>query len=211
MIKAAVFDLDGTIIDTMDDIHHCLQHTLKHFGFKTFDKDTTEKYVGNGIKKLIERSVGIENYNEEIEKFFREYYAENIVNYSKFFENFDLVLKYLKEKIQYSFILSNKSFDLTDLIVKHFELDNVFVEWFGGDSFSERKPSPVGLFQIMEKYNLNKNEITMTGDSYTDIECGYNAGVKTCFCKYGYGNLRDIKADCDADNPIDIIKFLESF
>ena len=211
MIKMAVFDLDGTIIDTMDDIHNCLQYTLRHFNFPEFGKETTEKYVGNGIKVLIERAVGIENYKKEIELFFRNYYAKNIVNKSKFFEGFDKVLMYLEENIKYSIILSNKSYDLTDKIVKHFELDKIFIKWFGGDSFPERKPSPIALIELMKKYDLSKDEVLMTGDSYTDIECGYNAGVKTCFCKYGYGSLRDIGADYYAKNPLEIIKALETF
>ncbi|MGA1862693.1 HAD family hydrolase [Deferribacter thermophilus] len=204
------FDLDGTIIDTLDDIHNSLIITLKEFGFKTFSKEVTKSYVGDGIKKLIERAVGKENYRKDIEIFFRHTYNQKIIENSQPYDGIIKVLDTLNQYTNYLFIISNKSFDFTDKIVTHFGLNKYFKGWFGGDSFAEKKPSPLPILEIFKMYKSSPSKQSfIIGDNYTDIECGYNAGISTIFCKYGYGKLSDISPDFIVTTPLEIINVLE--
>ncbi|KAA0257433.1 HAD family hydrolase [Deferribacter autotrophicus] len=208
--KVIIFDLDGTLIDTLRDIHSSLMITLEEFGFPKFDINVTKSYVGDGIKKLVERAVGEKNYNKEIEKYFREIYNKKIIETSTKYEQIDYVLSNLKKITPYLFIISNKSFKFTDIIVKHFNLDIYFKEWFGGDSFEEKKPSPIPVLKIFKKYNISPDKNSfMIGDNYTDIESGFYAGVSTIYCSYGYGKLGNITPDYIVDSPVEILKIVQ--
>ncbi|MGA1847326.1 HAD family hydrolase [Deferribacter abyssi] len=207
--RIIVFDLDGTLIDTLNDIHESLMITLDNFGYPKFDISTTKSYVGDGIKKLIERAVGKKNYNKEIEQFFREIYNKKIIETSKKYKQIDYVLLTLKETTPHLFIISNKSYKFTDIIVRHFNLDKYFKEWFGGDSFIEKKPSPIPLLELFKKYNINPNKNSfMIGDNYTDIESGFYAGLSTIYCSYGYGRLAKITPDYIVNSPLEILNVI---
>lgn len=201
-----IFDLDGTILDTIDDIHSSLMNTLRYFNFPTFDISITKQYVGDGIKKLVERAVGKDNFKDEHERYFRAVYKENLVNQTKPFTSMLNVLERLKDRYIMA-ILSNKSFEMTDYLVKHFKLDNYFVRWYGGDSFVEKKPSPLPIYEII-KITRSKKDGYLIGDNYTDVESGNRAGFKTIFCKYGYGKLYDQQPDYFVDTPEELLNIL---
>ncbi|MGB9731287.1 MULTISPECIES: HAD family hydrolase [Calditerrivibrio] len=201
-----IFDLDGTILDTIDDIHSSLMNTLRYFNFPTFDISITKQYVGDGIKKLVERAVGEDNFKDEHERHFRAVYKENLVNQTKPFTSILNVLERLKDRYIMA-ILSNKSFEMTDYLVKHFKLDNYFVRWYGGDSFVEKKPSPLPIYEII-KITRSKKDGYLIGDNYTDVESGNRAGLKTIFCRYGYGKLYGQQPDYFVDTPEELLNIL---
>lgn len=203
-----IFDLDGTILDTIYDIHKAIVETVKFYGFPTFDMETTKKYVGDGIRKLVERAVGKGNFRDEHENFFRSFYRDHIVDNTKLFDGISELLLGLRESNNEVVILSNKSFDMTDYLVRYFHLDRFASLWYGGDSFQEKKPSPLPAKMIMSIKGVDSDSTIIVGDNYTDIECGFNAGVKTIYCKYGYGKLSDVKPDYIAESPIDIKRIL---
>lgn len=202
--KLVIFDLDGTILDTIYDIHKAIIETIKFYGFPIFDIDTTKKYVGDGIKKLVERAVGKDNFKDEHEKFFRSFYRDHIVDNTKLFEGIQDLLSDLKRSGNDIVILSNKSFDMTDYLVRYFHLDRFTSLWCGGDSFCEKKPSPLPVKEIIATKGVCSDMAIVIGDNYTDIECGVNAGLKTIYCKYGYGKLSDVSPDYIVESPIEI-------
>lgn len=211
MYKLIIFDMDGTLLDTITDIHQCLMETMAKFNFPSFDIETTKGYVGNGIKVLITRAVGGEsNYAPELETFFRKIYNDKILDNTTIYKGIIPLLDVLKTKDLILSIISNKSHDLTDKITLASGLDKYFDSWFGGDYFDEKKPSPIPALQVMDKYNTTPNKTIFVGDNYTDIECGYKAGAKTCFCSYGYGKLNNIKPDYIIDSPGSLLKLLEA-
>ena len=209
LYKLAIFDLDGTILDTIQDIHSALQSTLARTGFPNFCIHSTKRYVGNGMKKLVERSVGMDKFKPEYEALFREIYAERMMDKTVIFDKFHDVLDFCRQNIQHLYIISNKATYNTDELVRHYGLNEYFHGWYGADSFKEKKPSPMPINEIMKKTGALPEETIMIGDSYTDIDCGVAAGVKTCFCTYGYGKLGEHDADFTVNNPTEIIDILK--
>ncbi|MCB4204125.1 HAD family hydrolase [Deferribacterales bacterium Es71-Z0220] len=205
MFNLFIFDLDGTILDTIEDIHDSLIETLRYFNLKTFDIETTKSYVGDGFKMLVKRAIGNTSFKDEYEKKFREIYQEKQINKTKPFENIFQVFEYLKSQNKIMVILSNKAFKNTDYLVKHYQLDNYFDNWYGADSFPEKKPSPKSIISILNQYNFSSSEAIIIGDNYTDIEAGKNANIKTCFCEYGYGKLSGVMPDFRAKDIAELI------
>jgi phosphoglycolate phosphatase len=204
MLKLFIFDLDGTILDTIEDIHNSLMQTLKIYNFKEFDIETTKSYVGDGFSMLIKRAIGENPYKEEYEKTFREIYSQNQTINTKIFKNLTETLSHLKNLNKILIVLSNKAFFNTDYLIKHYKLDKYFDKWYGGDSFSEKKPSAVPIKSILNDYGIKCSDAIIIGDNYTDIEAGKNANIKTCFCKYGYGKLSDVRADFEIGDPLEL-------
>jgi len=201
-----IFDLDGTILDTIEDIHSSLMDMLRYFYFSTFDISITKQYVGDGIKKLVERAVGQDNFKDEHERYFRSIYKENLVKKTKPFDSILEVLERLKGRYIMA-VLSNKSFEMTDYLIRYFKLDNYFLRWYGGDSFVEKKPSPLPIYEII-KITGSKKGGYVIGDNYTDVESGNRAGLKTIFCRYGYGKLYDLMPDYFVDTPEELLNIL---
>jgi len=208
MFNLIIFDLDGTLVDTIEDIHECLNTTISKFGFPTISLELTKSYVGDGMKKLVERAVGEENFDSKIEEQFRSYYAENIVNRTKLYDGVTDIMNYLSGKNIAAAVISNKSFALTDKIVKHFKLNKYLFSWHGGDSFGEKKPSPVPVLKVLEKYGTTSDNALMVGDNHTDILSGSRAGLKTCFCEYGYGKTGKSKPDFRISKFRDILTII---
>jgi phosphoglycolate phosphatase len=208
-MKLAIFDMDGTVVDTIHDIHRCLEITLTYYGFSTFDIELTKQYVGSGMRQLVINSVGAENFRDEMEAYFRTLYKDHMMDNTRIIPGFEEVLDFIQHSDITAVILSNKIRQITDDMINYFDITEYFADWFGGDSFGVKKPSPVPVRGIMEKFNASPFKTIMIGDSCTDIQAGASAGAKTCFCSYGYGTLRNIDADYTVDLPKELIGVLE--
>jgi len=206
-----IFDMDGTVIDTINDIHTSLLDTLSFYGFPHVDIETSKTMVGSGMRQLVINAVGEANFKDEMETHFRAVYKEKMMDTTCVMDGFMSVLEHVRKADIKAVILSNKIRQISDDMVNHFKLTEYFDQWFGGDSFGVKKPSPVGVSSIIAQYGIESDKTLMVGDSYTDILAGADAGAKTCFCTYGYGNLKSAKADYTADTPVDLIKILEDF
>jgi len=203
--------MDGTILDTIQDIHDCLIDTMKHFKKPLFTIDKTTAYVGNGMKMLVTRALGGENnYSEEIEMYFRSIYNERLLQSTTVYEGMEETLSYLKLNSIKIAVISNKAHEMTVNISKLSGLDIYFDAVYGGDFFPEKKPSPIPVLETIKQFAVTPEETLFIGDNYTDIESGNSAGCKTCFCTYGYGKLSQVKPDFQIDSPQDIQKLLEA-
>jgi len=204
-IKLILFDLDGTLVDTRQDITTALNHALKQYGMQELTVQDTVKMVGEGITRLIEKILGDEKLHmrDEIIKIFIEYYSEHLADYSR---EYPYVRETLEQLSGYKkAVISNKRESLSVELLKKLDLSKYFNLIAGSDTTPEKKPSPVPILHIMGKLETKPYESIIVGDSSYDIEAGKKAGIKTVAVTYGY---RERKYLQDADYMIDSLKDL---
>ena len=195
-IKAIIFDLDGTLIDSVDDLANSVNYTLGKLDLPLHTTEEIKSFVGDGIQKLIKRSLGqthMEKFDDAFAIFMKHYGAhctDNTVLYPKVAET----ISFLAEKYSLA-VLTNKSATFSHKILKALKIDSYFKEVLGGDSLPTKKPDPAGILYLADKWGLAPDQLVMVGDHATDIEVGQRAGCKTVFIEGGIGETRGLKPD----------------
>ena len=200
-----LFDLDGTLIDSSEDIYRAVLYTLEKLGYKTLPKEDVIKHVGYGGKRLLQGV--LETDDEELLKkavnIFREFYFSNPAVYTVLYPGVDELLKKLKEKGKKVAVVTNKYEDISWEIIKKLEIEDFIDFLVGGDTTKEKKPSPEPVLHAIKR--LKGNKAIIIGDSETDILAGKKANIGTCLVLYGFGK-KDIALDHNPDFVIDTIK-----
>ena len=204
-VKLILFDLDGTLVDTKQDITNALNCALKQYGIQELTVQDTVKMVGEGITRLIEKVLGDEKpgMRDEIIRRFVEYYSEHLADYSR---EYPYVRETLEQLSLYKkAVISNKRESLSEELLNKLDLLKYFDLIVGSDTTSERKPSPVPVQYVLGKLDIQQDESILVGDSNYDIESGKRAGIRTVAVTYGY---RERKYLQDADYMIESLKDL---
>jgi len=204
-IKLVIFDLDGTLVNSIKDITDSLNYATGPFNLAPKTVEEVAALVGEGITRVIERVIGEERlqHRDEAVKRFLEFYSEHIVDntfpYPGVKETLEGLNGYKKA------VISNKREAFSIKVLEALNLYRFFGLVIGSDSTSEKKPSPVPVLHALSTFGLNTNDAVMVGDSNLDIAAGKAAGVKTIGVTYGYRDRKYLK---DADFIIENIKEL---
>jgi phosphoglycolate phosphatase len=199
-IQLLLFDLDGTLVDTIRDITNALNYALNSIGIKKLTIDETKQFVGEGLTKLIEKVLGEEKkeLREAVTNTFLEFYTDHLIDYSPVYphvkETLERLVKYKKA------VISNKREYLSTEILDKLKLLGYFDLVVGSDTTIEKKPSAVPILYVLQKLKARPEETVMVGDSNFDIEAGRKAGVTTVAVTYGYRERQYLLA---ADHMID--------
>ena len=188
-----IFDLDGTLLNTIDDLGYACNYALEKTGYPTFPIEAYPAKVGNGINNLIRRALPeAERTEENIQKvraYFVPYYNEHNCDYTRPYEGIEAVLKTLKAQGHLLAVASNKYQAATEKIVEHF-FPGMFDVILGEREGVERKPNPKIVFDIIQSNQINpNNQKTQTlyiGDSLVDYETAKNANVPFVACSWGF-------------------------
>ena len=205
MIKGLIFDLDGTLINSIGDIHYSLNLALKYHGYEEVSLEDAQKNTGRGFRKLIVKSLPantsdkiVDEVNKTYTKFYGEHYHERTYGYEGIYE----LLKELNKRNIKIAVNSNKKDEYTKnlmkIIFKNIEFSAVFGERIGIPT----KPNPATAEEIISIMELDKNEVCYVGDSEVDIQTGKNTNIKTIGCLWGFRS----KEVLEKENP-DIIVF----
>lgn len=213
-IKTVIFDLDGTLLDTLTDLHLSVNFALNLFGYPPRSRDEIRSFVGNGIRRLIILSLPNGEDNPDFEKVFaafKEHYKDNCRNNTHPYAGISELLEELKNKHINIAIVSNKA----DFAVK--ELNTQFFSRYVTLALGEcegipRKPSPDLIFASMERLNSQQNNSIYVGDSEVDIKTAENAGIPCISVLWGFRSKEELKkagGKLFAAHPKDILEFIK--
>jgi phosphoglycolate phosphatase len=217
-LKLLVFDLDGTLIDSAQDLCNSVNAALAECGLSHLPDPMIASFVGNGAPMLMRRSLALaaggspESVNEEqlatAYQFFLQYYREHKLDFTYAYEGVLDALKALHElhdapggPPRAMAVLTNKPVRPARGICEGLGLAGYFVQIYGGDSFEAKKPDPMGLRSLMEETGARPEETVMIGDSQVDVQTARNAGAWALGCAFGFGpqNLMETPPDVVVD------------
>ena len=190
MKKLVIFDLDGTLLDTIADLAESANHALKQLGYPTRDVETIRTFVGNGVNKLLFRALPDEEKTEEnmmrMRTHFVPYYDAHNADLSAPYPGIVALLEELQAKGLRMAIASNKYQEATAKLVKHYFPMIDFVEVLGQREGINVKPDPTIVFDILQKAGVSKEETLYVGDSGVDMQTAINAGVDAIGVTWGF-------------------------
>ena len=190
MKKLVIFDLDGTLLDTIADLAESTNHALKQLGYPTHDVETIRTFVGNGINKLLERALPLQEQTEEkvmlMRSHFVPYYDAHNADLSSPYPSIVHLLEDLQGQGIMIAVASNKYQEATVKLVKHYFPTINFIEILGQREGINVKPDPSIVFDILKKANVNKEEVLYVGDSGVDMQTAINAGVDAVGVTWGF-------------------------
>jgi phosphoglycolate phosphatase len=193
-IKLLIFDLDGTLIDSLPDLVDATNHMRDSFGLPRFNPEEVRRLVGQGARSLVERALpGMPP--EEVEKGLERFLAYNlahIADKTRLYPGVVETLQALEEAGYALCVLSNKNVALCREVLSRFGIERYFPTVFGADSLPYRKPSPEPVLALLRQYGVAAGECVLIGDSINDVAAGQGAGVVTVGCRYGYGDLSEL-------------------
>lgn len=213
--KLVVFDLDGTLLDTADDLAHGCEEIMKRHSYPSHSREEYRSFVGNGVKKLVERALPPqcrdENTIERLRDEFVEYYHSHIALHTRPYEGINHLLDTLTAQGVKTAVLSNKYHAGTVKLINIFFPDIPFTHVLGQRDGFPLKPSPAVLNSIMKDNGVTKQETLYVGDTATDMETGISAGVETVGVTWGF-RPRKVLEEClpshIADRASDILLYL---
>jgi len=196
-----LFDLDGTLIDSVPDLAYSVNETLKVLKKDIFDTSIIRTWVGNGAATLINRALSSsvtikntldENLKKEALEIFLHIYSKNLCVNTIMFDGVKATLESLKKQGYTLAIVTNKPFDFVEPILKTLGIDELFSFVLGGDSLEVKKPNPAPLLFVCEKLGFSVESSIMIGDSKNDILAANNCKMHSIALTYGYNYDEDI-------------------
>jgi len=199
--QLVIFDLDGTLIDSRADLAAGINHMRAQFGLAPLAVETIGGYVGDGVRKLVERSLqGAEVDLGEALEMNQDYYFSHLVVHTTLYPGVEEGIRKLADAGHKLALLSNKQGTSCRAILRHFGLDGFFCAIVGGGDVAHLKPEPDGVFLCLENAEIGASSTWMAGDHYTDLAVAKNAGVKSAFVRYGFGEERGYEPDLYFDS-----------
>ena len=215
-MKACIFDLDGTLTNTLESMTYSVNLTLKEMGLSQITKDQCRMFVGNGARVLIEESLKVSgdpkaSRIEEGMKIYGRIFDQNCTDHVTLYEGIPEMLKALKDRGIHLAVLSNKPDRQTVKVVKEIFGDNIFDYAQGQKDGIRRKPEPDGVWYLMEQMQVSKEECRYIGDSEVDAATGKNAGLKTIGVLWGFRDRKTLETageDHLIERPEELLQFV---
>lgn len=218
-LKLLVFDLDGTLIDSAQDLCNSVNATLTHMGLPTLPDEVIAGFIGNGALMMMRRALAADS-NAPIDEqllakayaFFLDYYREHKLDYTYAYEGVLEALAALRSvhdepaaASRAMAVLTNKPVRPAQAICEALGLAPYFINIYGGNSFATKKPDPEGLLALMQEAGARPEETVMIGDSQVDVQTARNGGAWCIGCTFGLapGSLEVIPPDILVDSPAD--------
>ena len=206
--KLLIFDLDGTLIDSRQDLCTGVNLMRRHYHLPPLPVKTISAFVGNGIRNLVERS--LEGQSIDIDEAVRidyKFYLRHIHDKTVLYPGVDRGLKALVRHGHDLALISNKNTEACKIILTHFKLLDLFASVIGGDSGLPLKPEPDTILATMRATKSNVENTWIIGDNHTDLAAARNAGVKSVFVTYGIGRAGGEKPSLSFDKFTSLVRY----
>lgn len=214
-VRAVVFDLDGTLLNTLDDLAGAVNYALTLHGYPTRTIDEVRRFVGNGIANLVHRALpdGVDTESEAATfADFRAYYAEHNLDLTAPYEGVQEMLAALAARGIKMALVSNKIESAVESLRQHFFADTIEVA-VGDNLVRPRKPAPDGTYAALDALGVTPDEAIFVGDSEVDVDTARNAGMRLLAVTWGFRDveiLREHGATLFADTPAEAVEILLS-
>lgn len=197
--QAVAFDLDGTLANTMDDLIDAVLAMLEELRLPKVEKSKLQQLVGNGSRSLVKEALQIcmqdpytSDFFAQAEKTFLDCYQNNLCQKTTLYPFALETLNTLQKRSIKIACATNKNERFALPLLVKLGIDTIFDITICGDSLDEKKPSPMPLLHIAEKFTLQTRQLLMVGDSYIDVQAAKNAGSPVACVDYGYNQGFDI-------------------
>ena len=209
MIKVEffIFDLDGTLAATGQDLVTAVNYTMEALGLATLDHKRVISFVGDGVQELIKRSLGGDKQesNALAMKIFLEYYGNHLLDQTVLYPGVKECLNYFGAKRMV--VISNKRQEFTVRIVKGLGIAPFFEDVVGGDVMPYKKPDPRLVEPYLKRFNVSREQTVIVGDGPNDILLAKNAGIRSCACLNGLvhrDNLLKLQPDYICESLLEL-------
>jgi len=213
-VRALIFDLDGTLIDSKRDLIHSVNAMLAEMGRARLDEETISGYIGHGAPLLVSRALGSTAKEEELRRalqFFLAYYEEHKMDSTCAYPGIPDALAELSRKKVPMAVLTNKPVKISVRILESLGLASYFRVIYGGNSFETKKPDPFGANKILSEFGAPPRETMLVGDSEVDVQTARNAGTIAAAVNYGFGvhDRAQHPADIYLDKLSDLVPLVD--
>lgn len=204
-----MYDLDGTLVDTREDIARAANHMQAAMGLAPLPREEIWAHVGLGVSQLVQNCLGTDDPQtiEEGIRIYRAHYAEHLLDHTVLYPAAQEVLEHFRDKRQA--VVTNKPNPYSREILAGLGVSDYFFEIVAGDSGFAKKPDPQAILGLMRRANAPAGETLLVGDSPIDVETGRRAGVKTASVAHGFSAAEDLERACADWMVKDLGEFLE--
>jgi phosphoglycolate phosphatase len=188
-MSLVIFDLDGTLIDSKLDLVHSVNAARGHMGLGPISEELVSSYVGNGAPVLMRRALGPEASEADVTRaleFFLKYYRAHMLDNTRLYPGVREALDELLQGGAKMAVLTNKPVRFSRSLVEGLGLAGHFFQVYGGNSFDQKKPHPIGIETLRNESGAARESTVMVGDSAVDVRTARNAGVVACGVLYGF-------------------------
>ena len=197
MIKLIIFDLDGTLLDTLEDLATSVNYALTKNNFLSHSIESYKYFIGNGVNNLINKALPVDVQNKDmvakVKTDFLENYFKNADNLTKPYPGIIHLLKSLEAKGYKMAVASNKMHEATVNLVNKFFAEINFISILGQRDGFPTKPNPSILEEIIHKAGFDKSEVLYVGDSGVDVACAYNARIEFIGVLWGFRPRKELE------------------
>lgn len=216
MKQAVIFDLDGTLLDTVDSMAYTVNRVLTELKLLPQPADAFRYYAGDGAEMLVRRALsaagGTEGQFEEAFQKYRQYFASSCNYQVQLYPGVEQLLSGLRERQVQCAVLSNKPHQATQKLVKQYFPENAFAVVQGHEAGIALKPDPAGALRVIAKMGVSVSDCLYLGDTNVDMQLGKNAGFFTLGALWGFRDREELVssgADALLDTPPELIPYLE--
>jgi phosphoglycolate phosphatase len=184
-----IFDLDGTLVDTKQDLINSVNAARTFLGMSPLPDDRVASYVGRGAHMLIRQAVGPEASEETVAEaleFFLAHYKVHMLDYSQPYPGVPEALDRFRDAGKSMAILTNKPVRFSTAMIEQLGFGGHFFRIYGGNSFEQKKPHPIGVEKLLEEKSMEPLQALMIGDSAVDVQTARNAGIACCGVRWGF-------------------------